>query len=82
MILLKEKPENHGDGPRGLFPMATHFSMALIVSFVYFEICLRVIADRTNLRGAGADYDMSAVAAFPDFNFTLFKHFLHFNVFE
>ena len=60
--------------------MASLFSMASIVSFVYFKISLRVIADRTNLRSTGADYDMSAVAAFPDFNFTLFKHFLHFNV--
>ena len=37
----------------------------LIILGAQFEICLRVIAYRTYIRSAGADHDMSAVAAFP-----------------
>ena len=49
---------------------------SLVIFSVYFEVALRMIAGRTNLRRLGADNDMSAVSAFPDFDFALGEHFL------
>ena len=38
----------------------------LIVIGTQFKVCLRMITDRTYIRSAGTDHDMSAVAAFPN----------------
>ena len=50
--------------------------MSLVIFFPYFEVALRMIAGRTNLRRLGADNDMSAVSAFPDFDLALGENLL------
>ena len=44
-----------------------------IILFPDFEIALRVVADRADLRRLGADDQMAAVAALPDLDAALFK---------
>ena len=52
----------------------------LVVGFVDFEIGLSIQANVANLRSLGANYDMTAVAAFPDFDFALCKNLIVFDV--
>ena len=47
-----------------------------------FEIALGVIADGADFGSLGADHNMAAVAAFPDFDLALFDHLLHLNVLQ
>ena len=54
----------------------------LVVLSVHFEVALRVGADRADLRCLSADHDVSAVAAFPNLDFTLFEDFLHLDVLQ
>ena len=52
----------------------------LIILFSYFEVALRVIANRANFRSFRAYYDMTAVAAFPNLDLALFEYLRCFNV--
>ena len=47
-----------------------------------FKKALRMIADGANLRRGGAYDDMTAVAAFPNFNLTAGKNLSRFDVFQ
>ncbi|MDD6704568.1 MAG: replication initiator protein A, partial [Clostridiaceae bacterium] len=47
---------------------------ALVIFRTHFEECLRMLADRADLRSLGSYYDMSAVTALPDGNAALLKH--------
>ena len=52
----------------------------LVVLFSYLEEALRMSAYRTYLRSFLADYEMTAVAAFPHYFFALLEYLLHFDV--
>ncbi len=54
----------------------------LIVFGLNLEVCLRMIADRADLRRFFADMDMTAVAALPDHNAGACKNLFGFNIFE
>ena len=54
----------------------------LIILCVNFEISLSVIAGRADLRGGGADYDVTAVAAFPNFALALLEDFCGLDILE
>lgn len=45
---------------------------------MYFKETLRMSADRANFRSAGADYNMTTVAAFPNGQAAVFAENLHF----
>ena len=50
------------------------FDAESIILCMNLKIALRVIAGRAYLGSFGSHYDMSAVAAFPDFNLAFFKN--------
>lgn len=54
----------------------------LIILFSYFEVALRVIANRANFRSFRAYYDMTAISAFPNLDLALFEYLRCFNVVE
>ena len=45
-----------------------------IIFLANFKICLRMLADRADLRSLGSYYDMSAVTTLPDGNAALLKY--------
>ena len=49
-------------------------SVLSIVFRTHFEECLRMLADRADLRSLGSYYDMSAVTTLPDGNAALLKY--------
>ena len=52
----------------------TRIILFLVIFRAHFEECLRMLADRADLRSLGSYYDMSAVTALPDGNAALLKH--------
>lgn len=56
--------------------------MLSIIFSVDLEEALRMSAGRADLGRLGADDDMTAVAAFPNFDFGLCKHFRKLDVLE
>ncbi len=52
----------------------------LVVLLVDFEVGLRVVADRADLGGLGADDDVAAVATFPDVHLALGEDLLGLDV--
>ena len=54
--------------------------MFLVVFCAYLEVALRVSASRANVRGFCTDDDMTAISAFPDFDFAFFKNGSRFHV--
>ena len=70
---IPPQPEN-----RYLFPIAgvlfyCFLFLLSIILFADFKIALRVRADGAGFGGLGADDDMTAVAAFPNLDLTLFE---------
>lgn len=57
-----------------IFPLHSFFSK-LIIFFPNLKIALRVVADRTYLRGLGAYYDMAAVPALPEPDVALLEYY-------
>ena len=59
-------------GPKGRFHKAKRLKefsiLNLIVLLVNLEVSLRMLANGANLRSLGANYDVTAVAAFPNLN--------------
>ena len=49
-------------------------SRRLVIFSAYLKVSLWMTADRTNLRCAGSHHNVSAIAAFPNLYFTLFKY--------
>ena len=62
-------------------PVYYPFSDSVVLSS-YFEEALRMSAYRADLRSLCSDYDMSAVAAFPDLDFALLENSCSLNVVE
>lgn len=54
--------------------------MKSIVLSIDFEISLRMSAYRADFRSLCSDYDMTAVAAFPNLDFALSEHFLRLHI--
>ena len=54
----------------GAFDM-TRIILFLVIFRTNFEECLRMLADRADLRSLGSYYDMSAVTTLPDGNLSL-----------
>ena len=54
----------------------------LIILFSHFKESLAHATNRANIRCFSADYQMATGTAFPDSFLTLFKHSLHFHIFQ
>ena len=55
-------------------------AVILVIFLSYFKVCLGMSAYGANGGGGGANYYMTAVAAFPNLNACLFEYALGFNV--
>ena len=62
--------------------LALHFHNSLVVFRSYFKVGLWVGANRANIRGFCAYYNVPAVAAFPNFDLGLLKNLRGFKVVE
>ncbi len=81
LLVLAQKPINAKKNPIAFgFFFINSIGIISIIIRAYFKIALRMSANGANVGCLSADYYVSAVAAFPYLNFTLFKNCRSFNV--